>query len=1317
MTSNLNLSVNTRLFSQPKMNSTTGSNISVTRNESVYAACTAKNPCTYEDLTFLPGMTILFDILYIIIIIFAVIGNVLVILTVYRNKGMHTVPNVHLVNLAITDLLVAMFVMPLKLIEYGAARDVNVFVDGVCSAMTYTLPIFVFAGVYTLVTLSIERYYAIVHPFRSLKINTVSRTIKLMAGIWLTAFVIPVPFLINSKRYPVVHSSQHGLVSRVRCDNDFEEIDAQLGAPKESFRTGFYSVLCLINFVIPTVILVYTSVRITVVLLKTRKSDHVVIRRHNTLQRREVGKRKVAKMVVVITAAFIISWFPFYLVNILSITKAVDFQGGQFYFTMLFVHLMAFVNSVVTPVIFTAMSSNFRRKCFNIISNIFFCCRYYSMLKKARSTSKLSRTVDTGVHMQTGESSLKGDQVIVNLKTFETQNKEAVSEHCSSEVSITEPSSSTSASANFYPKRFAKPTLSYSGPSDLKEYKKYLRKLSKTSAAGSVNSLTDLNDKLILGKLGRKKKISTVSLPPGTPKLSQADLENWRGSLNCLLDIRLADEKKAKDDISGDPLHLDWDNSVDLENAKVEEEKLKNSDSQNDTESELSSLPNFEKQESLSTITPDTEAIYFPSTREPNDTSKNILNADEPKDLSVSISNTPDQQGVSNSSSNDDEDEKNHKSSQKEGNLSSSVNVAKGKIGKHEIIGPRDSGIFSATPSESGKSTPRLLPEFTRDQPRGGLDNQTVPQKTDELHEKTDIDKPTTETNSQSSLLSADEFKEIGAGITNSFGSQYSRHLGPDYVEIPTDKGNCAQTNFRELNKDEDSKEQNMRHSFIPQILVHSPETEELSTGPAQVSMSEFQAQNPSDSPTNDNLHANHSPSNYRCDILEQNPPVPRSVDTSVSKQVKIPLRYKGYTRVDANGKPIYITVNRDVAFSTTYGLSAKHVRKRHRNNSCSQMSRHNRTKFAADKKRELPCIENLLLQKSEKRQSDIAISSPLATPGLKQSHFLCTGQSNPSFCSSEEDLPRAQCQTGSLTNSLRSRSAHNLGEYYNEYTEELDDGACDAKVDPNIKKQVPRHKEDRPNITINVILPSAPHGIGNFETEQRSLLSSQRISVSASKLLEDLFASDNLLYNGNDDVKSVDAVADVTHTAATGESQMFDWQLPSTPKRRSSSSDSIHKIGFPKQLHQGAFAPVSMSRGRQPPMATQISTPTAKNPIRRSSRTLDIDTEVPYLTSSRSCGILPDPAFSKRFDDPFDINPVLSTHSGSGDIQRVNRRKVTPVLQEAAARLQNLATNQNELCSTRNAFVRKPVVNKPVPLAKPFLETQIGLYTKPTEV
>ena len=112
----------------------------------------------YVDLTQSDVIRQTFVVIYIIVIVLSLFGNWMVIWTVIRNKHMRTVTNYYIVNLAVSDFLVAFWVMPLKLLEFTAPCAWHIFNgDAMCSFMSFVLPVFVFASVLTLVAISMER--------------------------------------------------------------------------------------------------------------------------------------------------------------------------------------------------------------------------------------------------------------------------------------------------------------------------------------------------------------------------------------------------------------------------------------------------------------------------------------------------------------------------------------------------------------------------------------------------------------------------------------------------------------------------------------------------------------------------------------------------------------------------------------------------------------------------------------------------------------------------------------------------------------------------------------------------------------------------------------------------------------------------------------------------------------------------------------------------------------------------------------------------------------------------------------------------------
>lgn len=63
-----------------------------------------------------PGITALYIIVYCIAFLFALLGNVIVIAVVLRYRWMHTVTNFFIVNLAIADILMAIFCIPITML-------------------------------------------------------------------------------------------------------------------------------------------------------------------------------------------------------------------------------------------------------------------------------------------------------------------------------------------------------------------------------------------------------------------------------------------------------------------------------------------------------------------------------------------------------------------------------------------------------------------------------------------------------------------------------------------------------------------------------------------------------------------------------------------------------------------------------------------------------------------------------------------------------------------------------------------------------------------------------------------------------------------------------------------------------------------------------------------------------------------------------------------------------------------------------------------------------------------------------------------------
>lgn len=59
---------------------------------------------------------VVYALAYLLVFLFAFFGNIIVVVVIWRNRWLHTVTNFFIVNLAVADILVAIFCVPITLL-------------------------------------------------------------------------------------------------------------------------------------------------------------------------------------------------------------------------------------------------------------------------------------------------------------------------------------------------------------------------------------------------------------------------------------------------------------------------------------------------------------------------------------------------------------------------------------------------------------------------------------------------------------------------------------------------------------------------------------------------------------------------------------------------------------------------------------------------------------------------------------------------------------------------------------------------------------------------------------------------------------------------------------------------------------------------------------------------------------------------------------------------------------------------------------------------------------------------------------------------
>ena len=119
--------------------------------------------------------------------VLTIIGNGLVIITVYRTASLHSPSNILIAGLALSDFGTGLITQPSHFIEFIAAsgRGHSCMVNTAFLVLNISGWLFTMLSLYTLTCIAIERYFAIVFHLRYNEKVTVKRTVIVLLLAWV----------------------------------------------------------------------------------------------------------------------------------------------------------------------------------------------------------------------------------------------------------------------------------------------------------------------------------------------------------------------------------------------------------------------------------------------------------------------------------------------------------------------------------------------------------------------------------------------------------------------------------------------------------------------------------------------------------------------------------------------------------------------------------------------------------------------------------------------------------------------------------------------------------------------------------------------------------------------------------------------------------------------------------------------------------------------------------------------------------------------------------------------------------------------------
>ncbi|MBN3305714.1 melanin concentrating hormone receptor 2a [Amia ocellicauda] len=267
------------------------------------------------------------------------VGNILILVTIIRSTK-KTIPDVYICNLAVADL-VHVTVMPF-LIHQWARGGQWVFGSPLCTIITSLDTCNQTACTAIMTAMSLDRYLALVHPFRLTSLRTRSKTIRINLGIWAISFILVLPVWVYSK----VITFKDGLES---CAFD-------LASPHDVLGYTLYQTITSFFLPLPLIILCY--ILILCYTWKMYKLNKKARRYSTTIPRERVIR--LTKMVLVLVGVFLISAAPYHVIQLvnLHITKPTLTYYICYYISI----CLSYASSSINPFLYVLLSGNFRKR-------------------------------------------------------------------------------------------------------------------------------------------------------------------------------------------------------------------------------------------------------------------------------------------------------------------------------------------------------------------------------------------------------------------------------------------------------------------------------------------------------------------------------------------------------------------------------------------------------------------------------------------------------------------------------------------------------------------------------------------------------------------------------------------------------------------------------------------------------------------------------------------------------------------------------------------------------------------------------------------
>nr|XP_046204655.1 substance-P receptor-like [Oncorhynchus gorbuscha] len=278
----------------------------------------------------------------------SLVGNVVVIWIIMAHKRMRTVTNYFLLNLAFAEASMSAFNTVINFIY--SVHNEWYFGLMYCRFHNFFPVAAVFASIYSMTAIAVDRYTAIIHPLQQRMSSTETKVI--VGVIWVLALLLAFP--------QYYYSVTEELPGRIICYIEWPEYTGC------DYKILYYVCVTVLIYFLPLLVMgcAYLVVGLTL------WASNIPGDSSDRYKEQLTAKRKVVKMMIVVVCTFSLCWLPYHVYFLLHLFFPLLFETLYIQQVYLAVMWLAMSSTMYNPIIYCCLNDRFRAG----FKQAFSCC-------------------------------------------------------------------------------------------------------------------------------------------------------------------------------------------------------------------------------------------------------------------------------------------------------------------------------------------------------------------------------------------------------------------------------------------------------------------------------------------------------------------------------------------------------------------------------------------------------------------------------------------------------------------------------------------------------------------------------------------------------------------------------------------------------------------------------------------------------------------------------------------------------------------------------------------------------------------------------